>query len=79
MSRHTVSRSIDCDTALHHEKEAKTMAANPIDLNHDMTQGFNFRKDKMVQIGFITQLKIGDTDLTADITCKDPENNQNDK
>ena len=55
------------------------MVSNPVDLNHDMTQGFNFRKDRMVQIGFVTQLKIGDTDMTADITCKDPENNQNDK
>ena len=55
------------------------MVANPVDLNHDVMQGFNFRKDKMVQIGFVTQLKIGDVDLTADITCKDPENNQSDK
>ena len=55
------------------------MVANPVDLNHDMMQGFNFRKDKMVQIGFVTSLKIGDTTLSADITCKDPENNQNDK
>ena len=55
------------------------MVANPVDLNHDMMQGFNFRKDKMVQIGFVTSLKIGDTTLTADITCKDPENNQSDK
>ena len=55
------------------------MVANPVDLNHDVVQGFNFRKDKMVQIGFVTQLKIGDVDLTADITCKDPENNQSDK
>ena len=55
------------------------MVANPVDLNHDVVQGFNFRKDKMVQVGFVTQLKIGDVDLTADITCKDPENNQSDK
>ena len=55
------------------------MPQNPIDLSHDLVQGFNFRKDIQSQIGFVTQLKIGDVDLTADITCKDPENNQSDK
>ena len=33
----------------------------------------------MVQIGFMTSLKIGGTEMTADITCKDPENNASDK
>ena len=55
------------------------MTMNPVDLGCDLVQGFNFRKDKQVQIGFVTELKIGDVDLTADIACKDPENNQSDK
>ena len=55
------------------------MASNRIEIPCDMNQGFNFRKDVMTQIGMINKLKIGDVDLTADITLKDPENNQTDK
>ncbi|MEE2787605.1 MAG: hypothetical protein VX589_09715 [Myxococcota bacterium] len=55
------------------------MASNRIEIPCDMNQGFNFRKDVMTQIGMINTLKIGDVDLTADITLKDPENNQTDK
>jgi hypothetical protein len=55
------------------------MPMNPVELSCDVVQGFNFRKDMQVQIGFITEMKIGDVSLTADISCKDPENNQSDK
>ncbi|AUX29124.1 MULTISPECIES: hypothetical protein [Sorangium] len=40
----------------------------------DVYQGYNYKKDKMTPVGFITKLKLGDTDLTADQTCKDPTN-----
>ena len=38
----------------------------------DVYQGFNFRKDKQTNIGFINSLKIGTVTLAADITAKDP-------
>ena len=38
----------------------------------DVYQGFNFRKDKQTNIGFITSLKIGTVTLAADIVAKDP-------
>ncbi len=38
----------------------------------DVYQGYNYRKDKQTAVGFITEMKIGDTTLTADQTCKDP-------
>jgi hypothetical protein len=38
----------------------------------DVYQGFNFRKDKVTNVGFITSLKIGTLALAADITAKDP-------
>jgi hypothetical protein len=40
----------------------------------DIYQGFNFRKDKNVPVGFITSIKIGTVTLAADITAKDPLN-----
>jgi hypothetical protein len=40
----------------------------------DVYQGFNYKKDKQTPVGFITKLKLGDTDLTADLTCKNPMN-----
>ena len=40
----------------------------------DVYQGYNFKKDKQTLVGFITSIKIGDTVLTADQTCKDPTN-----
>lgn len=40
----------------------------------DVYQGYNYKKDKQTPVGFITKLKIGDTDLIADQTCKDPTN-----
>jgi hypothetical protein len=54
------------------------LVGNPIDLSLDVTQGFNFRKDKMIQVGFVTFLKIGDTTLKTFFTVTDPENNEND-
>lgn len=38
----------------------------------DVKQGFNFEKDKQGVVGFITSLKIGDVQLDAKITVKDP-------
>ena len=52
---------------------------NDISLSLDMQQGFNFRKDVMTKIGFVTSLKIGDTDLAKDFVLKDPENSSTDK
>ena len=40
----------------------------------DIYQGFNFKKDKQVPVGYITKLKVGDNDLKADQeSIKDPE------
>ncbi len=40
----------------------------------DVYQGFNFKKDKQSSVGYITKLKVGDVELTADQeTIKDPE------
>ena len=44
----------------------------------DVYQGYNYRKDKVTPVGFITALKVGDTELTADQTCKDPMNPETD-
>lgn len=41
-------------------------------------QGYNFKKDKQNPVGFLTKLKIGDTEFTADQTCKDPTNPKTD-
>ena len=38
----------------------------------DITQGFNFHKDRSTPVGFITALNVGGKALTADFTCKDP-------
>jgi hypothetical protein len=40
--------------------------------NCDIVQGFDFKKDKQTTVGFITALKIGDSQLEAKITVKDP-------
>lgn len=40
----------------------------------DVYQGYNFKKDKQSLVGFITKMKIGDTELKADQSCKDPMN-----
>ena len=40
----------------------------------DVYQGFNFKKDKQNSVGYITKLKLGDIELSADQeTIKDPE------
>lgn len=44
----------------------------------DTYQGYNYKKDKQSSVGFITELKIGDTTLTADQTCKDPTSPETD-
>jgi hypothetical protein len=38
----------------------------------DIYQGYNFKKDKQTPVGFITKLKLGDKELKADQTCKNP-------
>lgn len=38
----------------------------------DVYQGFNFKKDKQTTVGFVTSIKIGDVQLTADTKVKDP-------
>lgn len=40
----------------------------------DVAQGYNYSKDKQSAVGFITKMKIGDTDLDVNQTCKDPLN-----
>jgi hypothetical protein len=40
----------------------------------DTYQGFNFKKDKQTPVGFLTKLKLGDKELKADLSCKDPTN-----
>ncbi len=40
----------------------------------DIYQGYNYKKDKQTPVGFILSMKVGDTVLTADQTCKDPTN-----
>jgi hypothetical protein len=38
----------------------------------DIYQGYNYKKDKQTPVGFITKIKIGDKELTADQSVKDP-------
>jgi hypothetical protein len=54
------------------------MAINQIETICDLVQGFNFRKDVQSQIGMVKKLKIGEMELSADFTLKDPESNQKD-
>ncbi|MCG8635480.1 MAG: hypothetical protein MI863_16725 [Desulfobacterales bacterium] len=51
------------------------------DLNFDcnIEQGFNFKKDIQEVVGHITELKIGDTELNADIGVTDPTDIAGDK
>ncbi len=40
----------------------------------DVKQGFNFDKDKQERVGYLLAMKVGDKDLTADLTTiVDPE------
>lgn len=38
----------------------------------DVVQGYNFKKDVQTIVGFITKLKVGGLDITADTTVKNP-------
>lgn len=38
----------------------------------DIKQGYDYQKDVQTPIGYLTSLKIGDTELKADQTVKDP-------
>src|SRR6478609_1617217 len=38
----------------------------------DIFQGYNFKKDVQTPVGFITKIKIGDVELKADQTIKNP-------
>lgn len=40
----------------------------------NVRQGFNFEKDSQELVGFINYLRIGDEDLSSDISVTDPEN-----
>jgi hypothetical protein len=40
----------------------------------DIKQGFDYKKDRHTHFGFITAININGTDLTVDLTCKDPTN-----
>ncbi len=44
----------------------------------DVYQGYNYKKDVVTPVGFINSLKVGDTELTADQTCKDPMSPEDD-
>ena len=41
-------------------------------LSCHVDQGYNFRKDVSVPVGFVTALKIGTKDFAVDTTCKNP-------
>ena len=42
------------------------------DKHCDIKQGYDFQKDVQLPVGYLTSLKIGDTELKADQTVKDP-------
>lgn len=42
------------------------------DKHCDIKQGYDFQKDIQTPVGYITSLKVGDTELKADQTVKDP-------
>ena len=44
-----------------------------IQKNLNVRQGYNFKKDIQSTVGFITALKIGDKEVKADQTVKDPQ------
>lgn len=43
-----------------------------IDKRCDIGQGFNFDKDRQAPVGFITDMKVGETQFDSKITVKDP-------
>ena len=50
----------------------KVALAASYDRACDVYQGFNFRKDKVTTVGFITKLKVGSVEMKADLSAKDP-------
>ena len=46
--------------------------------NCDIFQGYNYKKDVQTPVGYITKIKIGDVELKADQTVKDPLSPEND-
>jgi hypothetical protein len=44
----------------------------------DIFQGYNYKKDVQTPVGYITKIKIGDVELKADQTVKDPMSPQDD-
>src|SRR6478752_3389786 len=40
--------------------------------NCDIFRGYNYKKDVQTPVGYITKIKIGDVELKADQTVKDP-------
>jgi len=52
-------------------KEVSVMAESSFSCS--VSQGFNFQKDSQEVVGHINYLKIGDTELKADIGVTDPE------
>ena len=46
-----------------------------VSLNCNVYQGFNFKASEQARVGFLTSLKIGSTDFTADIEVQDPTSN----
>lgn len=40
----------------------------------DVYQGYNYKKDVQSTVGYVTKMKVGDTDLDVNQTCKDPTN-----
>lgn len=43
-----------------------------LELVCEFQQGFQFRKDKKATIGYITEMKVGDTDFSKKFECADP-------
>ncbi len=44
-----------------------------VSYNADVTQGFNFEKDRQTIVGHINYLKIGDQELKSDLNVSNPE------
>jgi hypothetical protein len=53
------------------EREVSIMAESSFDCS--VTQGFNFEKDSQEIVGHINYLKIGDTEIKADLNVTNPE------
>lgn len=58
------------------QPKGNDMADAKLDLNLDVYQGYNFKKSEQSSCGFVTKMKIGDKEITADQSVKnivDPE------